>query len=549
MSDDGDGLGFELPDDGLSNLNPWDFLDKMRELPASQRAPYLQRWLDMVRKRDPFERDSLLDAGRSVFGYRMETIRGHMRSMKEVDEGVARTAITIAIDGEFLAETVYNRGSEQELGYLVYRYASDDPPEFHETLTVGKSVYYPPGGPLLEHGTILLPSGVEEFDTDWTLFNSLREFVGTYLHLTSPRFKTIAACYILMSWVYDRFDVLPYLRAVGDLGTGKSRLLQTIGPLCYRAISAGGAVTPAPMFRIIDRFRGTLVLDEMDFSGRSEHWDEIIKILNFGYQRGFPVLRAERGGAPGDKFDVVAYDCFSPKILASRRGFKDAALESRCFSHTMPLIDPDSIPTEMRLALGPDVRLMQQSLRNRLLLWRFRHYNLVTVDPTFRLPGVELRTNQILQPLLACSPDPRVQQTIMDAMVEYSGQVSRERAESYEGRVAKALLREWARRSFPLEIQLSSVADQVRSDDEMKDFSPRRVGDVLKRQLDVATKVRGGYSYVQTSREVMKRVANAYRISLEEYGGFDVRTTADPRVPSSSNGQPGTTMAPDPSRG
>jgi len=55
-----------------------------------------------------------------------------------------------------------------------------------------------------------------------------------------------------------------------------------VGSVCFRPVSASGAATPSPIFRILDRFRGTLILDGADFKDSSA-WVEMGKVLNNGY--------------------------------------------------------------------------------------------------------------------------------------------------------------------------------------------------------------------------------------------------------------------------
>ena len=123
-------------------------------------------------------------------------------------------------------------------------------------------------------------------------------------------FETIASYYVLFSWVYDSFNELPYLRVRGDTGSGKTRCLLTIGSLCYKPIFASGASTVSPLFRILDSMRGTLIVDEGDFRFSDEK-AELVKILNNGNGRGFPVLRSESVG--GREFSPRAYTVFGPQ--------------------------------------------------------------------------------------------------------------------------------------------------------------------------------------------------------------------------------------------
>jgi len=80
-------------------------------------------------------------------------------------------------------------------------------------------------------------------------------------------------------------------RVRGDAGSGKSRFLLAVGSLCYKPIFASGASTVSPIFRLIDTFRGTLVVDESDWRQTDEK-AEVVKILNNGNGKGFPVLRS-----------------------------------------------------------------------------------------------------------------------------------------------------------------------------------------------------------------------------------------------------------------
>jgi hypothetical protein len=100
------------------------------------------------------------------------------------------------------------------------------------------------------------------------LLQQIRDYIHRYLELP-PSYEAISALYILLTWVYEFAPSLPYLRVIGDWGTGKTRYLQVVGSICFRPIFASGAATPSPIFRILDQYRGTLVLDEADFKESS----------------------------------------------------------------------------------------------------------------------------------------------------------------------------------------------------------------------------------------------------------------------------------------
>src|SRR5204863_10034635 len=148
----------------------------------------------------------------------------------------------------------------------------------------------------------------------------------------SEGFEEIATYYVLFSWVYDAFHEVPYVRVRGGYGSGKTRFLLTVGSLCRLPIFASAASTVSPIFRLLEAFRGTLILDEGDFRFSDEK-SEVVKILNNGNAKGFPVLRTEVSAKK--EFDPRAYQVFGPKVIATRGFFQDRALESRCVTEDM----------------------------------------------------------------------------------------------------------------------------------------------------------------------------------------------------------------------
>src|SRR3546814_613772 len=162
---------------------------------------------------------------------------------------------------------------------------------------------------------------------------------------------------------------MPYLRFRGDVGTGKTRALTIIGSLCYKPFFASGASTVSPLFHTLDAFRGTLVIDEADFRFSDEK-AEIVKILNNGNVKGLPVLRTMQ--TDQREFNPRAFQVFGPKIVAARGSFEDRALESRFLTEEMGQRRPRrDIPINL-----PDAHREEALvLRNKLLLYRFRHWH------------------------------------------------------------------------------------------------------------------------------------------------------------------------------
>jgi hypothetical protein len=506
------GTALALPEPVFTD--PWALLAHARTKHQEDRPGLADAYLRLAGQRPVLERESLMYAGKELFGYTLGTARQAIKQASGIAAGTSRTAPMVGTD-EFLAEMVYRHGHEQPLGYLVHRFdRPEDPPAFVESIQTATLTYFPPNAGLLESGVILLPVTVEEYGDDEDLFIALRGYLSSFLQVEDRDYSTMMVCYVLMTWLYDRFNTVPYLRAQGDFQSGKSRLLQVIASVCYRPTLAGGATSTSPVFRIIDKFRGTLAIDEADFD-RSELWQEIIKILNAGYQRGFPVLRSERSG--DGEFDVKAYDCFGPKLLATRRRFNDEALESRCLTYVTPLIE--ELDARIPLELGAEFRAAAQQLRNKLLLWRFRKWATTTINPRARLTGVEPRANQIVQPMISCVDSERLRGVLVELVKKYSQRVAAERRDSLPGLVAQALLTRWAKSGRPPTLLLKTIVQELQSQHDISKISHRRVSDVVRGNLGLTTEQRGGYAHVFLTPDLVARLAQQYSFDLSTLAG------------------------------
>jgi len=236
-------------------------------------------------------------------------------------------------------------------------------------------------------GAVKLPSGIAEYGNTLTLLKKIEAHIYRYLDV-SKSFRKFATYYILLSWVYDRFNTLPYLRFIGDTGCGKSRALDVCGGLCYKATSASGCITPAPIYRMLKKWAGTIILDEADLQN-SDEYHEVTKILNCGFERNRPVIRAVKDNPE----NLQVLPTYGPKVFATRRRFKDAALEARCLTEIMQETTREDIPPTLNDRFYKE----QGELRNKLLLFRLRNYGKVNTDDTviLELHGIEPRLRQI----------------------------------------------------------------------------------------------------------------------------------------------------------
>lgn len=466
--------------------NPWELVTRVRTeieeglIGAGDRHRFAQQYLQLVALQGPIERDALLNTGANVFEFRVTEARAEVDRIRRAAGGGDEAKIVTFLEGEeHLAEIIYSAAETPHVKFLLYR--PDGTIAITDHVSAGGIRHLPPQSGLIERGVVLLPTGVEEYGTPEVLLEEIGAFIHAYVQLDNSAYRDLLAFYVLLTWIYDRFDAVPYLRVLGHLGSGKTRLIQTVGALSYRRIQCGGAVTASPIFRLIERYKGTFVVDEADFS-KSDMWAEIIKIFNTGYTRDFPVLRSERGA--GDDFEVGAYECYGPKILASRKRFEDEALESRCFSHTM--LPRAEIRSDIPAVLDNQFRAEAAVLRNKLLLWRLRHYRHAVLDSRRQIFGLEPRMKQIVLPLLAVATSgPLERQLILQARA-YQWELIKVRRQSLEGRLAQAIVSK-SEATRGAKILIKELVETLESRDRYARITEVKVSTILRDVFGIET--------------------------------------------------------------
>lgn len=288
---------------------------------------------------------------------------------------------------------------------------------------------------ILMERVVGFPDDLGEHRTLQELVLMVKAVVHKYMDV-SKFYESIATYYVLFSWLYDAFNTLPYLRMIGDVGTGKSRFIQIVGAMCYRPTFVTGAATVSPIFRLLDRYRGTLILDEADY-GRSDEAADIIKILNTGYQRVQGTVL--RSGDKNTGFEPEVFVVFGPKVIATRKRFQDWALESRCLTYeaggpTTRSDIPIDLPRHFWRREAVDVR--NALLRYRLERWQPEiELDYSTVDSS-----VEPRLNQVTVALLSLIDDEELRGELAAFVKEYNRQLIVERGMTLAAKVLEAVV-------------------------------------------------------------------------------------------------------------
>lgn len=280
---------------------------------------------------------------------------------------------------------------------------------------------------------VKLPSGVEEYTNDENLVSIIEAHIYKYMDIPDE-FRKIMAFNVIKSWVFQRFHSLNYSRVMGEPGSGKSRFLDVIGHLQYKNISLAGTATPAAVFRLADKWKGSFSIDEADFKNGDETHD-MVKLINQGFEADRPIPRCD----PDDVSKVQFFDPFCPKALATRRKFGDVATESRCLGFVTNPTTRKDIPSSLNdMYYAETLRI-----RNMLLLWRFRNYRLIdpNIGESISWDGIEPRLKQVNIGFIALFyKDKKYTAKFMEHVKAQQKALQYDRTETPEGLIVQSIL-------------------------------------------------------------------------------------------------------------
>jgi hypothetical protein len=425
----------------------------------------------------------------------------------ERDAKAVPTVSTVLDDGS-IVELVYQSEARQTL-LAFYSAGRWTLRPYVDSQTV-RLVPFSPYNNLIRNQVVLLPSEPQIYGSEDKLVSDIQQFIHRYVDF-SPTFEKVATYYVILSWLYDAFNDLPYLRLRGDYGSGKTRALLTLGSLCYKGFFASGASTLSPIFHTLDAFKGTLIFDEADFRFSDER-AEIVKILNNGNVRGLPVLRTMINAQR--EFNPRAFQVFGPKIVAARSSYEDKGLESRFITEEMGSreLRPD-IPINLPARFKDEAH----ELRNKLLLYRFHRRLDIKLDETLADPKLEPRINQILLPLLSVVADEGLRAELRSTALEAQLGLVADRGLLVEAQVLEILgeLMASSRRPVIAVAEIAAALTDRYGTEYDWPITNRWIGGILRRRLRIRTyKSHGVYVVPISERPKIELLCGRYGVSL-----------------------------------
>ena len=169
------------------------------------------------------------------------------------------------------------------------------------------------------------------------LLDATYDFLSRFLVMTDDGLRVLAL-WTFHTWAFEAAETTPYLSIRSpERESGKTRAIEVVS-LITRSSEQVADASISALFRSIEKFRSTLLFDEVDgiFKGRDEDSKDLKRLLNSGYRTGATVLRTV-----GEQHEPKRFSTFSPKLLAGIGGLSDT-LESRC----VPILMHRRLPHE-----------------------------------------------------------------------------------------------------------------------------------------------------------------------------------------------------------
>jgi hypothetical protein len=428
--------------------------------------------------------------------------KGEKRKPEKQDKPSEIQRSFIKFDDGRIAEQIYNPRLISPHQYIIN---NNGQLEYLPQIALMNNIYIPAGKELVEKGVVLLPSEPIEYVNDRHLFDEIQTFIHRYLDV-SLFHEQLSVLYAKYSWIHDQYTVASYLRARGDYGTGKSRLLQTVGAIAYKPMFCGGSTSSSSIFRLIEMFKGTLILDEADFKNTDLYID-IIKILNQGYMQGLYVLRTEKDG---QKWEPKPYDVYGCKVIATRKKYQDQALESRMFTIEMESTKRKDVP----LVLTADFWEEAQIIRNKLLVWRFKHYGKAQIKTEHIIAGIENRLNQIIMPILSITDEQALINDIKESVREYQKEMVKDRGLDLEATILEAIVNLKPLKDHERTLKVvAEEANNLLGHANTDKLTPKKVGKINRDSLKLKTARRMDGYYIIWDDKKIKALGEKYGLT------------------------------------
>jgi putative DNA primase/helicase len=182
--------------------------------------------------------------------------------------------------------------------------------------------------------------------------------------------------WIAFTYLMDVWHVAPNLMATSPTKQcGKTRLLQVVRGLVYRALTCSSVTGPA-LFRVIEKYGPTLLIDEAENALTDKH-NDVYALLNAGHTRDTAIAIRTVGEK---QHEPAVFSTWAPKMFTLIGRLRDTVMD-RSINIEMRRRAAGEVVAPMRAAAFAEVCC---PLRRKLLRWsEDARERAAAIEPTF----------------------------------------------------------------------------------------------------------------------------------------------------------------------
>jgi len=172
------------------------------------------------------------------------------------------------------------------------------------------------------------------------------------------------ALWLVSTYCCEKFNILPYLGVTAPAPEcGKTTVMKILLYLCLHPVQSSN-VSGAVVYRVIELYSPTLLVDEVDSFLNSERNSELVGIFNAGHEREFAhVLRCV-----GEDSTPTKFNCFGPKAFGMIGRPPDTLL-SRSIVIRLLRKDAGEKTEDLNVIEHPELRETFTTLKQKIARW------------------------------------------------------------------------------------------------------------------------------------------------------------------------------------
>jgi len=230
-------------------------------------------------------------------------------------------------------------------------------------------------------------------NTTDSIVKEIQDYISRYVQVGEDELLAISL-WVLHTWTFSESLPNPYTTPYlyiysAERRSGKTRLLEVVETIVRNPLRAVD-VTSAVLFRSIEAFSPTLLLDEVDALWSGAKNEELRGVLNSGYKRGGNVPRIV-GGEPQN------FSTFGPKALA---GIDNAMLPDTVRDRCIPIHMHRQDTEKAEPFYSWEVEEHTEQLLNKIAAWAESYWTKVARERPKMIDGISDRAQEITMPLL-----------------------------------------------------------------------------------------------------------------------------------------------------